>query len=104
MTPPTDLPWSTLEVEDDLDIFALGRVWDRLQSFVATTSGDVVLDLTAVQDLDLSGMQALLLLDRACAAHGARLRVLGLAPDHGKRMAALGFPPLNLLERPASAR
>ena len=81
-----------LALNDDLDIFAISRLWDQLLRFCREATGDPVLELSGVADLDLCGMQALLVLDQDCQARGVRLVLAGLRDEHRERMQDLGFP------------
>ena len=88
-TPPT-----ALALQGDLDLFSIQAQLERLRPHLAGHQGDLVLDLSAVGDLDLSGVQLLLSLDRHLAAQNARLVLDTVKPEWIDRFSALGLGPL----------
>lgn len=88
-TPPAALP-----LQGDLDLFSIQAQLEFLRPHLAGHHGDLVLDLSAVGDLDLSGIQLLLALDRHLAGQSARLVLAGVKPEWIDRFRPLGLGPL----------
>lgn len=88
-TPPT-----ALAIQGDLDLFSIQAQLERLRPCLAGHQGDLVLDLSAVGDLDLSGVQLLLTLDRHLAARNARLTLTAVKQEWIDRFLPLGLGPL----------
>lgn len=88
-TPPAALP-----LQGDLDLFSIQAQLDVLRPHLAGHHGDLVLDLSAVGDLDLSGIQLLLALDRHLTTQGARLVLGAVKPEWIDRFGPLGLASL----------
>jgi anti-anti-sigma regulatory factor len=82
---------SPLALEGDLDVFSIHLQWEKAQPLLTTPSGSAEVDLTAVGDLDLSGLQLLCTLDRDLRAKGVQLRVVGAKDEWKQRFAPLGL-------------
>ena len=85
---PTPQP---LSLEGDLDIFAIHAQWERIQPLLGVQEGTASLDLAGVGDLDLSGVQMLMALERDLRAKGIRLALTGVRPEWGDRFRPLGL-------------
>ncbi|GLH69139.1 hypothetical protein GETHPA_06720 [Geothrix rubra] len=81
----------TFALQGDLDVFSIQAQWERLQARAIPPGDPFVLDLSAVGDLDLSGLQLLLVLDRHLAARGIPLTVAGAKPEWQDRFRPLGL-------------
>lgn len=80
-----------LVLTGDLDIFSIRPQWEGLCAKVPA-SGKVVLDLSAVEDFDLSGLQLLLAARRQVEAGGGQMVWRGLPPAVCERLRNLGCP------------
>ncbi|WLT30325.1 lipid asymmetry maintenance protein MlaB [Geothrix sp. PMB-07] len=89
-TPP--LPSHALE--GDLDVFSIHLQWERLLPLLGDARGTLQLDLTAISDLDLSGLQLLCVLEHDLKAKGIPLSILGVKPEWQSRFASLGLGAL----------
>ena len=78
-------------LQGDLDVFSIQAQWEDLQTRLASHQGSFDMDLSSVGDLDLSGLQLLLALDRHLAARGARLSLSGVRPEWLDRFRPLGL-------------
>ncbi|MFN7959336.1 MAG: STAS domain-containing protein [Holophagaceae bacterium] len=83
-----------LLLEGDLDIFSIQQQWEKALPLVAGATGIAEVDLSALGDLDLSGLQLLGALDRDLRAKGVTLAVLGARDEWKARFAALGMAHL----------
>lgn len=79
-----------LALEGDLDIFSIHQQWEQVQPLLNAPGGTACLDLSAIGDLDLSGLQLLCALDRDLQAKGIRLALLGVQKDWRPRFGPLG--------------
>lgn len=86
--PPPPPPPVTLE--GDLDIFSIQQQWGRLLPLLEAQGDTATLDLAAVGDLDLSGLQLLGALERDLKARGVRLVIQGVQGDWRTRFSLLG--------------
>lgn len=93
-TPPHPAPHFNLSLEGDLDVFSIQQQWDKVQALLGTGAGSPELDLSAIGDVDLSGMQLLCALDRDLRASGVQLRVAGAKEEWKTRFAPLGMQGL----------
>ena len=93
MSPATPMPDAPLALDGDLDVFSIHLQWERLQPLLQG-GPEAVLDLSAVGDLDLSGLQLLAALDRDLRARGGRLVLKGLQPAWLDRLRPLGLGEL----------
>lgn len=80
-----------ITLTDDLDIFGIARRWEELINGIKAIDGDVVVDLSRVKDLDVSGMQLLMAVQATLTNRGSRATFLGLRPEFTQRMADLGL-------------
>jgi len=79
----------------DLDIFGIGAFREEALAWAGAVRGpELRLDLAEAGDLDLSGLQVLLALDRTLRGKGCRLALTGLRPDWNERLARLGLAQL----------
>lgn len=83
-----------LSLQGDLDVFSIQAQWEKLQAHLASPEGSLALDLSSVGDLDLSGLQLLVVLDHHLAARGSRLVLSGVKPEWADRFRPLGLAPL----------
>jgi anti-anti-sigma regulatory factor len=81
-------------LQGDLDVFSIQAQWEDLQAHLASHQGPFVLDLSSVGDLDLSGLQLLLTLERHLASRGDRLSLSGAKPEWRERFRPLGLAAL----------
>lgn len=81
----------TLTLQGDLDVFSIQAQWESLRAHLLSPADPVVLDLAAVGDLDLSGLQLLLVLERHLASRGVHLSVTGAKPEWRDRFRPLGL-------------
>lgn len=86
-----DAPRSPLKLGDDLDVFSIARTWETLNQAAHTHEGDLVVDLSGVQDLDLCGIQSLAVVEKAFKARGAQLVLLNVKPEWRERLDFLGL-------------
>ena len=82
-----------LTLQGDLDVFSIQAQWERLQAHLISCEGPVSLDLSSIGDLDLSGLQLLLVLDHHLAARGSRLILNGAKPEWADRFRPMGLAP-----------
>lgn len=83
-----------LSLQGDLDVFSIQAQWEKLQAHLASHEGSLALDLSSVGDLDLSGLQLLLVLDHHLAARGSGLVLSGVKPEWADRFRPLALAPL----------
>ena len=83
-----------LAFEGDFDIFSIHVQWEKALPLLAQEGGSVELDLGAVGDLDLSGLQLLGALDRDLRAKGCQVTVVGVREEWKTRFQALGIGQL----------
>jgi ABC-type transporter Mla MlaB component len=83
-----------LVLEGDLDVFSVHEQWEKVQALLASGTGSAELDLSAVGDLDLSGLQLLCAVDRDLQAKGVPLKVVGAKAEWKTRFGPLGMAPL----------
>lgn len=81
-----------LKLGEDLDVFSITRAWEILHQAALTHDGDLMLDLSGVQDLDLCGIQVLAAVDKAFKAREAKLHLLGVRSEWRERLEFLGLP------------
>lgn len=81
-------------LQGDLDLFSIQEQWEALRIRLADHQGPLVLDLFAIGDLDLSGLQLLLALERQAKAQGATLSFTGLKAEWAERFRPLGLASL----------
>ncbi len=84
----------TLTLEGDLDVFSIHLQWEKAQFLGTVEGGQVELNLTALGDLDLSGIQLLCALDRDLRASGAQVTILGGKEEWRARFTPLGMAHL----------
>lgn len=99
MAKKAPLPPSTFALHGDLDVFSIHGQWEALQTHLATmdaaTRGDgVQLELGGLSDVDLSGIQLLLVLQRDLQAEGVKLRLGGAKAEWIARFQPLGLAEL----------
>lgn len=87
-------PAPPLALEGDLDIFSIRQQWEKVQPMLNTTGDAAFLDLSAIGDLDLSGLQLLCALRRDLHAKGIRLGLIGIQEDWPPRFGLLGADSL----------
>lgn len=90
---------SPLALQGDLDVFSVQAQWEGLHAYLSAHEGPLLLDLTSVGDLDLSGLQLLLALDQHLAGRGDRLSLSGAKPEWLDRFRPMGLATI-LEERP----
>lgn len=88
---PKDTPPAPLKLADDLDVFSIGRSWEALCKAAHTCEGDLNLDLSGIEDLDLCGIQALAVVDKALKGRGARLVLFNVRAEWQERIGTLGL-------------
>jgi anti-anti-sigma regulatory factor len=91
---------SSLALEGDLDVFSIHLQWERLQPLLANQNGALEVDLKAVSDLDLSGVQLLATLARDLRAKGTVLKLSGCKDEWAERFRPLGLASLFQGENP----
>lgn len=84
LTPPR------VALEGDLDLFSIQQQWGQVLPLLEAQDGTATLDLTALGDLDLSGVQLLGALARDLNAKGVRLVIQGAQEGWRARFSALG--------------
>jgi ABC-type transporter Mla MlaB component len=84
----------SLSLEGDLDVFSVHHQWEQVQALLAAENGTVEIDLAAVGDLDLSGVQLLSALDRDLRVKGIQLSMTGAKEEWMVRFAPLGLADL----------
>jgi len=91
----------TCALQGDLDVFSIHGQQEALRTQLSTAkakTASVVLDLSGIGDVDLSGIQLLLILKRDLETGGAQLRLSGVKAEWAAR-----FQPMDLgglLEQP----
>ena len=93
------LPPPPFALHGDLDVFSIHGQWEALQTHLATMGAaakgtGVQLDLGGVADLDLSGIQLLLVLQRELDADGIKLRLCGAKAEWISRFQPMGLAEL----------
>ena len=88
---PNQVP---LALEGDLDVFSIHGQWELLQPLLASQPGPVALDLSGIGDLDMSGVQLLLALDRDLQARDCQLTLTGVQEAWKTRYQPLGMAAL----------
>ena len=83
-----------LALEGDLDVFSIHGQWELLQPLLASEPGPVALDLSGIGDLDMSGVQLLLALERDLQARGCQLALTGVQEAWKTRYQPLGMAAL----------
>lgn len=83
---------TVVTVSDDLDVFGVAKRWEELILATRGTDGDLVVDLGAVADLDVSGMQLLVAVQTTLTHRGGHAVFRGLKPDFVQRLSDLGLP------------
>ena len=91
---PSPAPFA---LQGDLDLFSIQEQFEALRIRLAGHQGPLMLDLSGIGDLDLSGLQLLLALERQAKAQGATLSLTGLKAEWTERFRPLGLAAL--LER-----
>lgn len=87
-------PQLTLALQGDLDVFSIHDQREALQAQLGkagTKAAPVLLDLSGIGDVDLSGIQLLLALKYDLEAGGTLLKLAGLKPDWVSRFQPLGL-------------
>lgn len=87
-------PPGALILQGDLDLFSIQSQSDTIQMHLAAHGGAVTLDLSQVGDLDLSGLQLLLVLERRLSARGGRLSLAGVKAEWLDRFRPMGLSSL----------
>ena len=87
-------PLRTLALDGDLDVFSVQMQWEKAQAFLASATGPVELDLSAVGDLDLSGVQLLCALERDLQTKGVEFAVRGSKDEWKSRYTPMGLAHL----------
>ncbi len=82
---------TTLAMQGDLDVFSVQAQWEAIRAALVSSGDPVVLDLSAAGDIDLSGLQLLLVLERHLASRGIRLSVTGAKTEWVNRFRPLGL-------------
>lgn len=77
-----------------MDVFSIHQQWEKVQPLLTAESGTAQLDLSAVGDLDLSGIQLLCALDRDLRSRGVQLELVGVQEEWKSRFAPLGIAQL----------
>ncbi|HEX9082792.1 MAG TPA: STAS domain-containing protein [Holophagaceae bacterium] len=80
-------------LQGDLDLFSIQSQWESLRDWMGRQPDPVALDLSGVEDLDLSGIQLLLALQRQALAQGSELRLTGVKAAWVERFRPLGLAP-----------
>jgi ABC-type transporter Mla MlaB component len=83
-----------LVLEGDLDVFSIHQQWEKAQALLTPGTSSAEVDLTAIGDLDLSGLQLLCALDRDLKAKGVPFHLAGPKADWKTRFAPLGLARL----------
>ncbi len=81
-------------LQGDLDLFSIQGQWETIRTRLAAHQGPLTLDLSGIGDLDLSGLQLLLALERQAEAQGAALSLMGTKPEWAERFRPLGMAAL----------
>ncbi len=84
-------PPGPLALQGALGVFCIQAQWEGLPAYLASHDGPLAMDLSSVSDLDLSGLQLLLALDRHLVARGDRLALSGVKPEWLDRFRPLGL-------------
>jgi len=100
MAPNPSPPPLLLSLEGDLDVFSIQPQVEKLLALLPSGAGRVELDLAAVGDLDLSGIQMLHALERELAAKGIPLALTGARDEWRARFAPMGLARLFSAEAP----
>jgi len=88
---PNQVP---LALEGDLDVFSIHGQWELMQPLLTSEPGPVTLDLSGIGDLDMSGVQLLLALERDLQARGCQLTLTGVQDAWKTRYQPLGMAAL----------
>lgn len=93
------LPPPPFAIQGDLDVFSIHGQWEALQAQLKGIGAgekplEVVLDLSGIGDVDLSGLQLLLALKQDLEVQGIRLRLSGAKADWTTRFLPLGLDGL----------
>lgn len=70
-----------------LDVRGVGRVREVLTSLLEATEGDVVLDVSDLDSLDVTGLAVLVAAHRRALRQGRRLVLTGVAPSLARLLA-----------------
>lgn len=81
-------------LQGDLDLFSIQEQWEALRTRFAAHQGPLALDLSGIGDLDLSGLQLLLALERQAKAKGVTLSLTGIRAEWADRFRPLGMAAL----------
>jgi ABC-type transporter Mla MlaB component len=84
----------TLSFEGDLDVFSIHQQWENAQPLLDIENGCAEVDLSAVGDLDPSGVQLLCALERDLESKGVQLKVVGAKEEWKTRFAPMGVAHL----------
>jgi ABC-type transporter Mla MlaB component len=83
-----------LSLGGDLDVFSIHLQWEKAQALLTILNGSAEVDLSAIGDLDLSGLQLLCALDRDLRTRGIPFKVVGAKTEWKTRFAPLGTTQL----------
>ena len=93
-TPPT-----VLRVTGRLDGTSVGEIRERLHATIAHEHGDVVLDLSGVEWLDVTGLGVIVDAHRRLRQQGRRLVLRGCAPRMRRALAVTRLSRVMAIER-----
>ena len=91
---PPQKKQKSIDLQGDLDVFSIQAQWEGLQVHLSSQEDSMLLDLTPVGDLDLSGLQLLLALNHHLASRGGRLSLSGVKPEWLERFRPMGLGAL----------
>jgi anti-sigma B factor antagonist len=86
-----------------LDAATVGALRGRLDEALRSGSGPLILDLSAVQTVDATGLGMLLGIERRAAGAGRRFLLRGVPPRVARLLRATGLSRVLRLEEQASA-
>jgi anti-sigma B factor antagonist len=91
MDTDTLAPVTPLALGPDLTIAQAASCRDALVDALCATTGDLVLDLQGVTDIDSAGLQLLLATRRSVAERGAALQLTGVSGTAAQALAVFGL-------------
>lgn len=92
---------TVLRVTGDLDLETAPRLLVGVEPHVAAADGALIIDLSALQFIDSSGLSALIRINRRVAAAGRELTIIAPAPPVAKVFEITGLDKILPL-RPAA--
>lgn len=96
-------PQTVLQVTGRLDGTSAGEIRERLHTAIAHERGDVVLDLSGVEWLDVTGLGVIVDAHRRLRQQGRRLVLRGCTPRMRRALAVTRLSRVMAIEREVAA-